>query len=308
MERVDKEKFTFGTYLKISAFSENKKQAEKIIDESFEEIERIDSKYNSKTPKSLTSELNKKGSAIFDEEGIYLLDEVKKGYNLSNGKYDITMGPLMKVWGFSEEVPPLEKLPLEKDLNTAASKVDFSKVKVSGNKIYFETQGMEIDTGSFLKGYAVEKAKEKMVKSGIKSGFITSISSISAIGGKGDGSPWKIGIQNPDNPSKILGTIDLKDQSMGVSGDYQTYIEIDGEKYHHILDKSTKYPVSDKKMVVVVNKSALDADMYSTVFFLMPIEEVIRYANNKENLDVLIVDNKNIIYMSKNIKFKEISN
>ena len=304
-KRVDEDRFAFGTFFKISVFSDNEKEAKKNIEKAFDEIERIDSKYNSKVIDSFTSKLNENRSAKFDREGLFLLDEVNKGYELSGKKYDITIEPLMLVWGFSEDVEAKNKLPTAKELDEALKKVDFSKVKINSDGLIILEDDINIDTGSFLKGYAVQKASEKLKELGVKNGFISAISSIEAIGTKGDGTPWRIGVQDPNNPQDILGVIELNNQSMGVSGDYQTYIEIDDKRYHHILDKETKYPVTDKKMVVVVNKNALEADIYSTVFFLMPLEKVLDFVNKKDNLDVLIVDSNNDIFISENIKFNK---
>ncbi|MGL6170158.1 MAG: FAD:protein FMN transferase, partial [Fusobacteriaceae bacterium] len=162
----------------------------------------------------------------------------------------------------------------------------------------------EIDTGAFLKGYAVEKAKEKMVDKGLKSGFVSSISSIATIGIKPDGTPWRVGIQDPENPEKILGIIDLNDESMGVSGDYQTYVEIAGKRYHHILDKDTGFPVQDKKMVVVVNKNGLMADLLSTALFLMKPKEILEYTNKDKNIKIIMVLSDNSLLKTENIILK----
>ncbi|WP_294097029.1 FAD:protein FMN transferase [uncultured Cetobacterium sp.] len=305
VERVDEEKFAFGTFFKVTIFSNNAKGAKGKIGLAFKEIERIDEKYNSKVKGSLVDNLNKTKKEIFDEEGVYLLKEVKKTYELSEKKYDITMEPLMMVWGFSEEVEVRTVLPGEEELKKASENVDFSKVEIENNIVSIKNSDMKIDTGSFLKGYAVKKAAEKLRENGVTNGFISAISSIEAIGTKGDGTPWKIGIQNPDNPSEILGIVELNNQSMGVSGNYQTYVEIDGKRYHHILDKETNYPVQDKKMVVVVNKNSFEADMYSTAFFLMPIDKVLQKANSTPDLDVLIVDKNNKIIVSENLKFSK---
>ena len=92
---------------------------------------------------------------------------------------------------------------------------------------------------------------------------------------------------------------------MGVSGDYQTYVEIDGKRYHHILDKTTGYPISDKKMVLVICDNAFIADMYSTAFFTMPIEKIISYAEKDQKMKVLVVDKDMRIFKSKNLEFFE---
>lgn len=303
VERVDEDRFAFGTFFKVTIFSDNTKEAKSKVELAFKEIQRIDERYNSKVKGSLVDNLNNTKKEKFDAEGLYLLKEVKKTYELSEKKYDITMEPLMMIWGFSEEVEPRISLPTEEELRKASENVDFSKVEIENENVMIKNKDVRLDTGSFLKGYAVKKAGEKLRESGVENGFISAISSIEAIGTKGDGSPWKIGIQNPDNPSEILGIIELNNQSMGVSGNYQTYVEIDGKKYHHILDKETNYPVQDKKMVVVVNKDSFEADMFSTAFFLMPIEKVLERANIMPDLDVLIVDKNDEIIVSKNLKF-----
>ncbi|MGL4909620.1 MAG: FAD:protein FMN transferase [Cetobacterium sp.] len=305
IKRINDEKFAFGTYFKISIFSNDSDLVRKSIKESFEEIERIDNKYNSKIKDSLISKLNESKIEEIDDEGIYLFNKVKEAYDLSDKKYDITMEPLMKIWGFSEDSEEIKSLPTKEELNKALAKIDFSKIEIFENKIFIKNSEVKIDTGSFLKGYAVKKAAEKLESLGIKSGFISAISSIQAIGTKGDGSSWKIGIQNPNNPSQILGIVELNNQSMGVSGDYQTYVEIEGKRYHHIIDKEIGYPVKDKKMVVVVNKNSFEADLYSTAFFLMPIEKVLNKVNSIKDLEVLIVDENNKIILSDGFKFQK---
>ena len=144
-----------------------------------------------------------------------------------------------------------------------------------------------------------------MKEAGIKSAFITSISSIDVIGTKPEKKPWRIGVQNPQSPDQILGVVELNDESMGVSGDYQTYVEIDGERYHHILDKTTGCPIVDKKMVLVICDNAFIADMYSTAFFTMPIEKIISYAEKDQKMKVLVVDKDMRIFKSKNLEFFE---
>ncbi|MGL4732520.1 MAG: FAD:protein FMN transferase, partial [Fusobacteriaceae bacterium] len=160
----------------------------------------------------------------------------------------------------------------------------------------------EIDTGSFLKGYAVEKAADMLKEKGIEYGFVSSLSSIATIGGKPDGTAWKVGIQNPQSPEELLGIVELRDESMGVSGDYQTFVEIEGKRYHHILDRETGYPVMDKKMVVVIGQSALDGDLLSTGFFLMKNEDILKYSQEKE-LKTLLVNEDMSQETSQRFKF-----
>lgn len=311
IEKIEGERFLFGTYVKILIYDNDKSKAENAIKLAFEEIKRIDEKYNSKVKDSMVFTLNNmefidnKKSISFDKEGFYLLSEVSKAYQLSNGKYDITIAPLMSLWGFDEKTSEIEKIPSFSQIQDVLRKIDFNKLSFDEKQLTLEYPVENIDTGSFLKGYAIHRANEILKESGITSAFITSISSLSTIGTKPDGNLWRIGIQNPENSSEMLGILELKEESIGISGDYQTYKEIDGKKYHHILDKNGGFPVSDKKMVVVVSNNCFLADIYSTGFFLMKIEDILSYVDKIENLEVLIVDSSGKIIKSKNIKFTE---
>ena len=311
LEKIEESKFLFGTYIKIIVYSDNKEKAMDSIEKAFNEIQRIDEKYNSKSEGSLIYKLNNSSNKTikFDEEGVKLFEGVKKAYELSGHKYDITIAPLLELWGFTDETIELPdlKLPTKEEIEFTKTFIGFDKVKISDDgTLTMGSPVREIDTGSFLKGYAISRAKEVLKNEGIKSAFITSISSIDLIGTKPDNKPWKIGLQNPENPADMIGIVPLKDRAMGVSGDYQTYVEIDGEMYHHILDKDTGYPVKDKKMVVVLCDNAFDADLLSTTFFLMPIDEVISYVDGRKDLDVLIVDKDMNLITSKNFKYEEI--
>ena len=313
VQRFEESRFLFGTYIKIIVYDSDKDFATKSIDKAFAEIQRVDEKFNSKTEGSLIYNLNTTDNKTvkLDEEGLKLFDGVSKAYEISGHKYDITIAPLLELWGFTEdsiELPNL-KLPSKEELEFTKRFVDYEKVKISDDgTMTLEAPVKEIDTGSFLKGYALARAKEVLKAEGVKSAFVTAISSIDIIGEKPENKPWKIGLQNPQDPSQILAIVSVKDRAMGVSGDYQTYVEIDGKMYHHILDKDTGYPIEDKKMVAVLCDNAFDADLYSTTFFLMPIDKVIEYVNSKENLDVLIVDKDMKIITSKNFKYEEPKN
>ena len=289
-KKIVERKFAFGTMIDMVVYSENSAQAKKAIELAFEEIERIDDKFNTHKEDSVIYKMNHNPGKFFelDSEGLYLFSGVKQTYNLSKTKYDITITPLMKVWGFFDESDRV-KIPKKDELEKAISMVDYKNLEVTGNKIRLKTSKNEIDTGSFLKGYAIHRAKIVLAENGVKHAFISAISSIETLNTKPEGESWKVGLQNPEDPSKVYHIIGVDDKSMGVSGDYQIYVEIDGKKYHHLIDRKTGYPVRDRKMVVVIGEDGFFADMYSTAFFSMPIEDVMDYVNNTDDLEVMIV-------------------
>ena len=302
-QKYTEERFLFGTYIQMIVFSDNKDKAYDAMNEAFKKIAEIDEKYNSKTKNSLIYDLNhsEKKEILLDEEGMILFNKVKEVYEMSSGKYDITISPLLDVWGFNTN--GRENVPADEEIKKALNTIGFDKVILEGNKLILKEPVKEIDTGSFLKGYAVQEARNILAEKGIKHGFVSSVSSIATVGGKPDGTPWKIGIQNPADSEKILGIVEVENKSLGISGDYQTYVEINGKKYHHIMDKETGYPVKDKKLVVVVCDSAFDADMFSTAFFNMKPEDIFKKAEVL-NADVLIVGSDEKIKTTKSFKLK----
>jgi len=173
VEKIEESKFLFGTYIKIIVYSDNKEKAMQSIEKAFNEIQRIDEKYNSKSEGSLIYNLNNSDnkSIKLDEEGIKLFEGVKKAYELSEHKYDITIAPLLELWGFTDETIELPdlKLPTKEEIEFTKTFVDFDKVKISDDgTLTIESPVKEIDTGSFLKGYAISKAKEILKADGIK--------------------------------------------------------------------------------------------------------------------------------------------
>lgn len=301
-EKIVQEKFLFGTYFKITVYSKNKKNAEKALKEAFEEIERIDKAYNIHIKDSFFYNLNEKNinKTKLNDELIYIFKEIDKAYTMTNGKYDITIRPLIELW--QNEAGEKNKLPSDLEMKENLSKIDYSKIKINENNELEMEVGQKIDTGSFLKGYAIKKAKEKLVKNGIENALITAVSSIDTINGKNEKENWRIALQNPENPEKITKILKLNNKAVGVSGDYQNYYEIEGKKYHHIIDKYTGYPIENIKMIVVVADDSFIADIYSTALFTVSVEKALEIAEKNKEIEIMIIDKNMKIITSKNFE------
>jgi len=304
--KISKDYFLFGTSINITIYLQDKKKGEKILEEAFDEMERIDKMYNSHNNESEIKKINK-GSGDFvkvSSEIIELLRNAKKMSEITQGRYDITISPLLKLWGFDKSITTL---PSNQDIQGELVKVDYSKIQITGTSVKID-RGQEIDTGSFLKGYAIYKAREILVKNGVKSGIISAVSSIATINQKPNGEKWKIGLQNPINLQKIIGILEIKDMSIGVSGDYQNYVEIEGEKYHHIFDATTGYPVKNIRMLVVLAEDTYKADLYSTALFTLGAKGAIDYIEKLAGIEAIAVDKDMKIHMTKGAKyyFKEV--
>lgn len=301
-KKIEDQKFLFGTYIRIVIYSKDEAKARKSIDLAFEKIEEIDEKYNSKNKDSFIYKINnsKEKEIEVDEDFKFILENVKKLYVESGKKYDITISPLLDLWGFGTDK---KEVPKESEIKEVLKEIGFPNVIIEGNKLKYLNNLKNIDTGSFLKGYAISKGIELLRSRGEERVFITSISSIGTIGEKPDKKPWRVGIQDPFNLEEMLGVVELSNEALGVSGDYQTYIEINGKKYHHILDIDTGYPVRDKKLVAVISSSSFLADMYSTALFLMPEKEILKFAKEK-NIEVLVVKSDGNLIKTNNFELK----
>lgn len=302
LKKVEDEKFIFGTSVKIVIYDNDEAKAKKLIKETFELMTKIESKYNSRNEESIVYKLNKNPTVQqkIDSEFYYLITEAIKVSEITKGKFDITIGPIMSLWGFDDL--DIDKVPSKNEIIKEMSLVSYKDIKLNEKNIVLSKEGQKIDTGSFLKGYAIHKGKEYLESKQIKNAMITAISSIETIGSKPDGKAFKIGIQNPKDIGKLLYTIDLSGKALGVSGDYQTFVEIQGKKYHHIIDATTGYTSEYNSMVLVLGDNAFYCDLYSTSLFTMKPEEILEFLKNHKELEALIIDKNGKEYLSNGIK------
>jgi len=304
--RVEHNEFFYGTMINFAIYGENERETRNIIKKAVEEMKRIDRAYNTKSRGSILNTLNESPleKHKMTEELYSLLQSAEKISDFVGGYFDVTVYPLINLWGFDNL--EIDNIPNKKEIEKALKLVDYKSIEYNKEYIKLAYEGQGIDTGAFLKGYAIKRAKDIFIENGVKHGFISAISSVESIGRRSDGKKWRIGIQNPKNPSEIINIALLEGEAMGVSGDYQTYVEIDGKRYHHIINPKTGYPADTISMLVVIAKDSFRADLYSTALFMLEANKIIELVDNIEELEVMIVDKDNIIYKSKNMnKFLE---
>ena len=128
---------------------------------------------------------------------------------------------------------------------------------------------MVMDLGGCAKGYATDEAFEALREAGIRHAIINAGGNVYALGTKPDGSPWRVGVQDPRNPQGIIAVLAVSDRAVVSSGDYQRFFEQDGNRYHHILDPATGKPAGQVMQTTVVADSAIDADILSTTLFVL---------------------------------------
>lgn len=259
-----------GIILEIK-FYNNGEREQKAMKAAYEQVVQVDSICNIYNPESEISILN---ATAYDQPfkcSDLLWDVLKKSqefYLLSEGSFDISAAPLMKLWGFHRK---RKTLPTKEEIAKERKIVGLDKVIFNGQdkSIQFIAKGMKLDLGGIAKGYAVEKAAEAAKKCGIKSGLINLAGNAYCFPVPPPGkNTYVIGVRHPSNKQALCGAVDLLGQSVATSGDYERYVLIDGQKFAHIMDPTTGKPVQHMLAVTVVTPNATTSDALSTAIFI----------------------------------------
>lgn len=207
----------------------------------------------------------------------------------SGGRFDITVEPCVALWDFTGEGMGI--LPNAGELAAAAEKVDWTQVDVNEDGVMIPA-GMSIDLGAIAKGYISDMIAKFLMDRGVTSGYLNVGGNVRAIGSKPDGSPWRIGIQDPEGArdQSIVGVVTLSGDSVVTSGIYERGFVVDGVCYHHILDPETGWPVQNELAgISIVTENACMADALSTTVFTMGLEEGTAFIEGLAGVDAIFV-------------------
>jgi thiamine biosynthesis lipoprotein len=275
-----------GTFMEVISPD---KEAPNIV---FSEIKRIEGLLSKYKGDSEVAKLNTLGKLKVSPDTLYVLQKAKEFWQLSDGAFDITVGPLMDLWGFTDKK---YYLPKKEEINRALSKVGFDKIifNIDDNVVEFKVLGMKIDLGAIAKGYAVDCAVKKLKEHRIKSCLINAGGQIYCLGDK-FGRPWNIAVRGPRNKG-FWDYLKLKDKAVATSGDYEQYFINNGKRYAHIFNPKTGYPShSGIVSVTVIAPDGLTADALSTSIFILGKDKGLKLAKKFNNVDVEIIEEKDV--------------
>ncbi len=234
-----------------------------------------------------------------DRKIIDLLLFAKEMYNTTDGKVNVAMGSVLKIWhnyrnrGMDDpsnaELPPMEKL------TEAAKHTDINNLVIDeeNSTVYIADPRMTLDVGAIAKGYAVEQICLYLESKGVTDVLLNVGGNIRTIGLAGDeATPWKAGIENPDTDNEekpYIEYVELSGQAIVTSGSYQRFYVVNGENYHHIIDPETLMPGTKYKSVSVITNDSGLGDAFSTALFLMDYEEGMALVEKTENIEAMWV-------------------
>lgn len=235
--------------------------------EAIREVFRIEARYSRYRADSELSRINAVaatgGSIDVDPEMATLLDYAYACHRLSGGLFDITSGILRRAWDFSSS-----RIPGEEAIAVILPLMGLDKIRWKAPTLTFGTPGMELDLGGVGKEYAADRAADVLKKCGITAGLIDLGGDIRVVGPHPDGSAWRLGVRNPRSPAQPLTVLDLASGALATSGDYERYIEINGQRYCHILDPRTGWPARGLMSVSVICDECLVAGTLATIAML----------------------------------------
>jgi thiamine biosynthesis lipoprotein len=241
-----------------------------------------------------------------DSRIIDLLKLSKELYQLTDGKTNIAFGAVLRIWHTYREAgiddPENASLPPMDELREAAkhTNIDDMIIDEAAGTVYLTDPEMSLDVGAIAKGYATEQEARIIERSGRTNVLLSIGGNVRAIGEKPDGSPWQVGIENPDKESeqKSLFTLNIDGLSVVTSGAYNRYYTVDGVVYHHIIDPETLMPAAYFASVVVVAQDSGLADGLSTGLYCMPLDEGMRLVKSLDGVDACWIMNDGTVEMT----------
>jgi len=304
-EASESEIFALDTAITLKVYGSKRDEVLKKLEDKINEL---DDMLSTGKETSEVSRLNRGGEAVLSPTMANLVKRSLDIYKKTDGLFDITIYPLMELWGFPTKNyrVPSEKEIEEKLKLVGSDKIDFNE---ETRKISFKNKGMEIDFGGIGKGYITDELVKILTDEKVESAIINLGGNVFGFRKKPDGSLWNIAIRDPNEPDKYMAAIRLEDSAVITSGGYERYFEENGIIYHHILDPRTGKPSeSGLKSVSIISKDGTLADALSTSLFIMGEEKAIGYwKENGSNFDILLMTNDNRLLVSAGIKDKVIS-
>jgi thiamine biosynthesis lipoprotein len=292
------------TVVSITVLTDSEKKASLVIDDAYKELDKLADLLNFYSENSEISYVNKNAGVKPVKVSQETYDIVKKALFVSDntdGTFDITIGPVVKLWDFKNK-----RLPDAKELKEKLKTVGYKNIILNekDRTIFIKKKGVQIDLGGIIKGFAADKIVLFLKNRGIKAGIIAVGGDIKTFGMRPDGKPWTIGIQNPRQTSKddeIIGIVKLgPEMAISTSGDYEKYFLLNGKRYHHLLDPKTGYPSNKNRSVTIISHESALSDAFATAIFLIDAEKGIKILKSL-GLEGIIIDKDGKIFITDGI-------
>lgn len=263
------------------------------IDAVLAKVNRLMSTYD---PDSELSRFNQQSTTepfLLSPDTAFVLQEALRLGEISHGVLDITVGPLVNLWGFGPQARP-EDIPSEQQIANIRSKVGLDKVQLDGLHVTKRHPQVYIDLSTIAKGFGVDKVAELLEGLGYQHYLVEIGGEMRVAGHKGNGQPWRIAVEKPISTQRAVQTVlSIGNNAVATSGDYRNYFELEGIRYSHLIDPRSGYPIQHNLVsVTVIHPSSMTADGLATALNVMGKDEALALAR-QHNLSVLLIAREN---------------
>jgi len=286
-EPISKTGVYFDTVIQIDIYDSSDTE---LLDQCFEYCETFEQTISRTIETSEIYQINHaKGIPV--EVSDMTIELLQKGIEygvLTNGKFDITIAPLIELWDFKNNTGDV---PANEDILEALSHVNYKNIVIDQNQVSLKDPDAAIDLGGIAKGYMADYLKEYLISEGIESALINLGGNILTIGSKPDGNPFNLGIQKPfDKQGTAITSVEVTDSSVVSSGVYERYLEVDNTLYHHIIDTDTGYPCDNNLLgVTILSEKSVDGDALSTSCFVLGLDAGQKLIKTLDGVDAIFI-------------------
>lgn len=301
---VSRQEIAFGTVCSITLYEKN---AEKVLEQCFLRLQELDDIFNVNEEESEINLINKNAGikpVMVSDEVFFVLKTAKEFAKITDGNFDPTIGPLVRVWNISGGN---SIVPSEKKIEKAKALVDYNKLILDEfSKTAYIESNMSLDVGGIAKGFAADEIAKILTENNISQGIINLGGNVYAYGSKKDGNKsekWNIGIKNPLLPnSGVAFSVKVENMSVVTSGNYERFFEKDGIRYHHIIDGKTGYPTQNGIIsFTIIDESSMIADVLSTSCFVLGREKGISLLEKLDIMGFCVTDDNNV-YITRDLE------
>lgn len=305
IEPVAETTFLMGTVAKITIYDEIKDKA--IFQNIFDRIMDIEQRMtiNDEYKESEIIRLNEaagREAIKLSSDTFFVLERAKNFSELSQGKFDITIGPIIKLWNIGF---PDARVPGKDEITKTLLLVNHNNLILDkeNQTAKLSQAGMKVDLGAIAKGYAADEAVKILKEAGIQHAIVNLGGNVIVINTKPDGSLWRLGLQDPYEPrGDSMGVVLLNDQTLVSSGTYERYLEENGEIYHHLIDPDTGYPgENDLISVSIITKESVNADALSTGTFLLGLEKGMKLIEELPDTEAIFITADKKVYVTSGV-------
>lgn len=303
---LTKDALLLGTVIRVSVYDPGYR--DELLDRVMERVTTIEARMSTSRDDYDDTELLRVNAdagispQTVSDDTMYVLEEALHFSRLTSGAFDVTIGPLVDLWGIGTDHA---RVPTWAEIEAILPLIDYGAVVLDedAHTVYLPNAGMGLDVGGIAKGYAADEAASILRDAGVTSALLDFGGNILVIGSKPDGSAWRVGIQRPDaQRSEYVGILSIRDATVVTSGPYERYFEENGVRYHHILDADTGYPAEKGlSQVTIITKRSIEADALSTACYVLGRDDALALIEGMEGVEAILADTEKNLYPTSGI-------